>query len=105
MKWNESRVKSVLTNKCPKCHEGKVFKYKTIFHPKKFDKMYDTCSACGHKYELETGFFYGSMYASYATIVAFFVFAFVFNFLIYLLTPFCFYFIIIFYIFVVFSPF
>ena len=88
MRWKESRIKSVLTNTCPKCHKGKVFKYKTIFHPKKFDKMNERCSECGHKYELEAGFFIGAMYASYATTVAFSVASFVLIYLIYPPTPF-----------------
>lgn len=87
MSWKESRVYSVLNNKCPKCHKGKVFKHESVFHPKKFDKMNERCEHCGHKYERETGFFYGAMYASYGLTVAFSVAIFVSTFLIYQETP------------------
>lgn len=32
--------------------------------------MNDTCPNCGHKFEKETGYFFGSMYVSYALTVA-----------------------------------
>ena len=32
--------------------------------------MEETCECCGHKYEIENGFFYGAMYVSYALTVA-----------------------------------
>lgn len=104
MSWRESRVYSVLTNTCPKCHQGKVFKYKSIFHPKKFDKMHEKCNQCGHKYELETGFFYGAMYASYALTVAFSVAAFVLTYLIYPPAPYWVYIINILVILVILAP-
>ncbi|HLV41243.1 MAG TPA: DUF983 domain-containing protein [Brumimicrobium sp.] len=104
MSWKESRIRSVLTNRCPKCHQGKVFKHNTIFHPKKFDKMYERCNKCGHKYELETGFFYGAMYASYATTVAFSVAVFVLVYLIYPPTPYWVHIINILTILIVFAP-
>jgi len=36
--------------------------------------MPEKCSECGQKMELETGFYYGTGYVSYALSVAFFVF-------------------------------
>lgn len=32
--------------------------------------MEETCDSCGHKFEIETGFWYGAMYVSYALTVA-----------------------------------
>jgi hypothetical protein len=32
--------------------------------------MHENCGHCGFKYELETGFFYGSMYVNYALAIA-----------------------------------
>lgn len=87
MSWKEKRLYSILNGTCPVCHEGKVFKYKKVFHPTKFDKMYDRCDRCGHKYEIETGFFYGAMYVSYALTVAISVATFVITHLIYSDTP------------------
>jgi uncharacterized protein (DUF983 family) len=82
-----SRLYSIFRGKCPVCHEGKVFKYKSVFHPTKFDKMNERCECCGHKYEIETGFFYGAMYVAYALTVAISVATFILTYLIYSETP------------------
>ncbi|MBC9913527.1 DUF983 domain-containing protein [Chitinophaga varians] len=67
---------SLLTMKCPKCRRGDMFKDKNPFHLKfsKIFNMYDNCPVCGQKYELETGFWFGTGYVSYALSVAFSVF-------------------------------
>lgn len=57
---------STVANKCPHCHEGKVFENNNPYGFKNGLKMYKNCSECGLKYEKETGFFYGAMYVSYA---------------------------------------
>lgn len=77
------KLYSIFKGKCPVCHEGKVFTHKQVFHPYKFDKMEKTCSFCGHKYEIETGFFYGAMYVAYALTVAISVATFVLTYLFY----------------------
>lgn len=104
MAWKNSRVRSVLTNSCPTCLEGKVFKYNSIFNLKKFDKMHEHCSECGHKFEKENGFFYGAMYASYAVTVAFSVATFVLTYLIYQDTPYWVYIINILVVLIVLAP-
>jgi uncharacterized protein (DUF983 family) len=70
-------VYSVVRNKCAKCHQGDIFIYKNAYNLKKFDKMYESCSHCGTKYEKEPGFFYGAMYVSYALMSALFISSFV----------------------------
>jgi hypothetical protein len=45
--------------------------------------MYEKCAHCGHKYEIENGFWYGAMYVSYGLTVAFSVATFVLTYLIY----------------------
>lgn len=87
MSWKGNKLYSIFKGKCPVCHEGKVFTYKNVFHPGKFDKMEEKCSHCGHKYEIETGFFYGAMYVAYAVTVAISVATFVLTYLIYNDTP------------------
>jgi len=57
---------SCVGNKCPRCHEGKVFESNSPFS----FKMNNTCSHCGLKYEKEPGFFYGAMYVSYGLMAA-----------------------------------
>lgn len=65
-----SKTYSILKHKCPVCHEGDVYKTTNPYDLKKFDKMYDRCSYCHHKYEIEPGFFFGAMYVSYGITVA-----------------------------------
>jgi hypothetical protein len=63
---------SILTMRCPHCRKGDMF---TTSNPyakwmtKIFD-MPDNCSVCDQKYDLETGFWYGTGYVSYALAVA-----------------------------------
>ncbi len=58
--------------KCPRCRRGPMFKnnnvYKSLKLSHTFD-MYDECPHCLQKYELETGFWYGTGYVSYALTV------------------------------------
>ena len=60
---------SVFKEKCPVCHEGDVFLDSNPYHLKTLDKMHRNCSCCGHKFEKEHGFWYGSMYISYGLTV------------------------------------
>lgn len=64
---------SVFSMKCPRCRRGSMFKnnntYKSLKLSHTFD-MYDECPHCLQKYELETGFWYGTGYVSYALTVA-----------------------------------
>jgi len=72
-----SKLYSIFKGKCPVCQETDAFTYKNLYDPKKYDKMPEICSNCGHKYEKEHGFWYGAMYVSYALTVAFSVATFV----------------------------
>lgn len=63
----KSRIYSILFNKCPKCHEGQVFKHNSAYWPvHEFDKMNQSCSHCDQNFMPEPGFYYGAMYMSYA---------------------------------------
>ncbi len=61
---------SVLFLKCPRCHEGDLFCDRNPWHFKTFFDMPEKCPVCGQKYTLETGFYYGAMYVSYALTIA-----------------------------------
>jgi uncharacterized protein (DUF983 family) len=74
---------SVFKGKCPVCHEGDAFESNEVYNLRKFDKMPERCSHCGHKFEIENGFWYGAMYVSYALTVAISVATFVLTYLIY----------------------
>lgn len=65
-----NKLKSVLTTTCPQCHKGELFINKNPYKLENWDKMHESCSHCGLKFELEPGFFQGAMYVSYALGVA-----------------------------------
>lgn len=56
---------SVLTNRCPRCREGKLFTDPNPYHLKTTMRMPERCPVCGQPYELETGFYFGTGYVSY----------------------------------------
>lgn len=67
-----SKMYSVLYNKCPRCHIGRFWASNNPFK-NMFSRSVETCKTCDNCclfYELETGFWYGSMYVSYAISVA-----------------------------------
>src|SRR5690554_1100974 len=68
-----SKIYSIVTCRCPKCHEGKMFLPGTLFHPMKFSKMHDYCPECGQSFEPEPGFYFGSMFVSYGINTALFI--------------------------------
>lgn len=65
-----TKLYSILSHKCPRCHEGDLFETKA--YSKHFMKMPATCSHCGLHYQQEPSFFSGAMYVSYALQVALF---------------------------------
>ncbi len=66
-----TKLYSVVRNRCPKCQEGAFFKTDNPYNFKLFDKQNDNCSVCGEDFKKEPGFYYGSMYVSYALTVAY----------------------------------
>ncbi|WOD44198.1 DUF983 domain-containing protein [Hwangdonia lutea] len=78
-----SKLYSIFTGTCPKCHEEPMFKNKNPYILTEALSMHETCSNCGTKYKIEPSFFYGSMYVSYAVGIAFATAAFVVSFFIF----------------------
>jgi len=72
-----SYLYSTLTNKCPRCREGKLFTGSNPYDLSNITKMNDHCPVCGQQTEIEVGFYYGTGYVSYALTVAYFVSMFV----------------------------
>ncbi|TAE46485.1 MAG: DUF983 domain-containing protein [Cytophagia bacterium] len=68
---NISKQQAIFQEKCPRCREGKVFKY-PILHSK-FMVMNEYCEKCHQKFDIEPGFYFGAMYISYAFSTALFV--------------------------------
>jgi uncharacterized protein (DUF983 family) len=58
-------------HKCPRCRAGNMFQDKGSYKLKSFMKMNENCPTCGQRMEIETGFYYGTGYVSYALTVAF----------------------------------
>lgn len=63
---------SLLSMKCPRCRHGNMFTHKNSY--KKFSLSYmldmpEQCSVCHQRFELETGFWYGTGYVSYGLTV------------------------------------
>jgi hypothetical protein len=63
------KIISFLLCTCPRCGRDKVFKYSS-FNVRRFAETKDKCAHCQLSYIPETGFFFGSMYWSYAMLVA-----------------------------------
>jgi uncharacterized protein (DUF983 family) len=65
-----TKLYSILSNKCPRCHKGQFFKVNNPFNLKQFDKMNDHCEVCNEIFDREPGFYFGGMYGSYALYTA-----------------------------------
>ncbi|PZF74916.1 DUF983 domain-containing protein [Taibaiella soli] len=61
---------SVLTNRCPHCRQGKLFANPNPYQFKTTMRMPEHCPVCGQRYELQTGFYFGTGYVSYGLSVA-----------------------------------
>lgn len=68
-----TKLYSIFTMSCPRCHEGKLFKDNNPYNFKRIFDMPERCETCGQKIEIEPGFFYGAMYVSYGLSIAYLV--------------------------------
>ncbi len=60
-----SKIYSMATGKCPKCHEDQMYVNTNPYVISETMKMHDHCRNCGIKYKIEPNFFFGAMYVSY----------------------------------------
>jgi uncharacterized protein (DUF983 family) len=67
-----STIAGILTMRCPKCREGKMFPEGTLYSTH-FMKMNSTCSCCGQSFMPEPGYYFGAMFVSYGINAAFFI--------------------------------
>jgi uncharacterized protein (DUF983 family) len=72
-----SKLYSILTGTCPRCHEESMYLDKNPYNLGNIYKMHDHCHHCGQLYKIEPSFFYGAMYVSYGLGVAVSVAAFI----------------------------
>jgi len=68
-----NRTVALFSIKCPRCYKGNMFVSSNIYSWTKGDLMPDKCSCCGQAMRLETGFYFGAMYISYALYVTIFI--------------------------------
>lgn len=76
-----TKLYSIISGSCPKCHEESMYARKNPYALMDTLKINDKCSHCDTKYRIEPSFFFGAMYVSYAVGVAFGVAAFVISYL------------------------
>ncbi len=69
-------LRSILTMKCPRCHQGQMFVNNQHFRLSTLSKMNKSCSCCGQDFEPEPGFYFGAMYISYGLGVIYFLLSF-----------------------------
>lgn len=62
-------LSGILTSRCPRCREGKVFLTHGAYR-KNSTQMHENCPVCGQPTEIEVGFYYGTGYVSYALSIA-----------------------------------
>ena len=78
-----SKLYSIFTGACPKCHEESMYVNKNPYILSEALTMHGKCSNCNTKYKIEPSFFYGAMYVSYAVGIAFAVAAFVISYFVF----------------------
>ena len=62
---------SIATNKCPHCRKGNLFLNPNPYDLRTTMQMPETCPVCGQKFELQTGFYFGTGFVSYGITVLF----------------------------------
>ena len=63
--YKPSVIWSVLTNKCPRCRRGHLFIDSNPYHLGNTMHMPEHCPVCGQRFELQTGFYFGTGFVSY----------------------------------------
>jgi len=64
------RLQAILFNKCPRCQRGDFFVTNSAF-TRRFDQMHEHCPHCRENFVPEPGFYWGSMFVSYAFYTAY----------------------------------
>ena len=75
-----TKLYSIFTGSCPKCHSESMYKRTNPYNITAVYDMHERCSVCHTKYKIEPSFFYGAMYVSYGLGVAIAVAAFIISF-------------------------
>ncbi|ALM48640.1 hypothetical protein AMR72_06880 [Flavobacterium psychrophilum] len=75
-----SKLYSILTGTCPRCHQESMYVDKNPYNMLNIYKMHERCSHCGQPYKIEPSFYFGAMYVSYGLGVAIAIAAFIVSF-------------------------
>ena len=67
---NRGFFTTIMTCRCPRCREGKLFKYPLSLGMSRNMEMYDECPVCKQPTDIEVGFYYGTGYLSYLICIA-----------------------------------
>lgn len=87
MFFKGTKLYSIITGVCPKCHEESMYTNTNPYALTKLFSMHERCSNCNTKYKMEPSFFYGAMYVSYGVGIAFATAAFVISYLMFESSP------------------
>ena len=68
----DSTALALLQLRCPRCHQGKLFSTSAL-NVTQFAQMPEQCPVCSQSFEPEPGFYFGSMYITFAFNVATFL--------------------------------
>jgi uncharacterized protein (DUF983 family) len=71
MAFGETKLYSILNNKCPHCHKGDFFETNNPYHLKRFAQMHERCAQCNEDFKREPGYYFGATYVSYGLTVGF----------------------------------
>jgi uncharacterized protein (DUF983 family) len=71
MNYKESKLFSIMNNKCPHCHKGNFWETSNPYDLKRFSKMNTRCPVCNEDFKREPGYYFGATYVSYGLTVAF----------------------------------
>lgn len=77
MKYQQTKLYSVVNNKCPQCHTGNFFESNNPYNLKTFSKMNERCPSCNEDFRKEPGYYFGATYVSYGLTVGFGIILFV----------------------------
>lgn len=69
---NKSKLRAMLTCKCPVCTKGDMFKSPAT-DLRNFNELRNSCEVCGYEFMPEPGFYQVSLFFTYAVGVAIFV--------------------------------
>ena len=65
-----SFLASMLSNRCPSCREGRLFRVKNPYRWRTINTMEPHCEQCGLIFTREPGFYFGAAYVNYGLTVA-----------------------------------